>query len=294
MNLTKTAQKKIREYVIWNSPKMTKLLKQREELLDDLIQCLLDSLNPSERYIYEKFPNYLKHIDFSELLDLFQLTGKNVPEIDKSLRLPVKIYSWGNDYDDREVFKIAYRIVKQYDNKYDKMIIPHTFLNWDDLRKYHIPAISKSDEYPKFTFCDGAHTVNILEHEDTGVDRSWVPDVYLLEEMLNKDFNIETKNLHSGRHYDIKFFTNDTGEIENILELVNKLRYNYFLRTNYLVKLKDFEGNFLPKINTLEEIKSINLDWYDLAVNLLNARSWEISGKTKEEILARVEYGIEI
>jgi hypothetical protein len=112
--------------------------------------------------------------------------------------------------------------------------------------------------------------------------------------MLNKDFNIETKNLDSERHYDIKFFTNDTGEIENILELVNKLRYNYFLRTNYLVKLKDFEGNFLPKINTLEEIKSINPDWYDLAVNLLNARSWEISGKTKEEILARVEYGIEI
>ena len=135
MNLTKTAQKKIREYVIWNSPKMTKLLKQREELLDDLIQCLLDSLNPSERYIYEKFPNYLKHISFGELLDIFQLTVKDIPEIDKSLRLPVKIYSWGNDYEDREVFKIAYRIVKQYDNKYDKIIIPHTFLNWDDLKK---------------------------------------------------------------------------------------------------------------------------------------------------------------
>lgn len=204
---------------------------------------------------------------------------EKLPQIRKQLNS-------NNIYSDSSVsFCFEYRVFPKTDEE---------VLNWDDLRKYHIPAISKSNEYLRFIFCDGAHTVNISEHEDTGVDRSWVPDVYLLEEMLNKDFNIETKNLHSGRHYDIKFFTNDTGEIENILELVNKLRYNYFLRTNYLVKLKDFEGNFLPKINTLEEIKSINPDWYDLAVNLLNARSWEISGKTKEEILARVEYGIEI
>lgn len=194
----------------------------------------------------------------------------------------------GDDYCDGSVgFCFAHRIFPKTDEE---------ILNWDDLKKYHIPSISKSDEYPKFTFCDGAQTIIISKNEDTGVDRSWFPDIQLLQNMLDKDFNIETCDLCrcGGRQYDIKFFTKDTREFENILELVNKLRYNYFLRTNYLIKLKDEEGRFLPKINTLEEIKSINLDWYDLAVDLLNDRTWEISGKTVEEVLAHVEYGIEI
>lgn len=144
MNLTKTAQKKIREHVIWNSPKMTKLLKQREEFLEDLIQCFIDYLNPSERYLFEKFPNYLRLIDFSRLVELFQLTGKDVPEIGESLKLPVIYCVWNDDYNDFEVFRIAYRVIERYDDKYKKLNIPYTFSGWEDLKKGIDPERYKS------------------------------------------------------------------------------------------------------------------------------------------------------
>ena len=161
MNLTKTAQRKIRHRIISESTYMKKALEIRENLINELISCNIRYLTKEEKEIYDTNPELLNYRNFSTFLKFFPLTGEYQTDvIDKDLKITTCRYWWGgNDYHPREIFYITWSEISTDSDVFGDKIL-YTFHNWEDLKN----NISKED-YNTITCLlkDLLETVNYLE-----------------------------------------------------------------------------------------------------------------------------------